>query len=299
MIVNALSVDVEDSVHAHALGIPPAEWECWPLRVVDNTRRILDLLAARGTRATFFVLAWVAERHPELVRAILAAGHELASHGSLHARADRQEPRALLADLRRSKQVLEDIGGVAVFGYRAPSFSIGAGNWWAYDLLAEAGYAYSSSIHPIRHDSYGMPDAPRAPFAPRPGIVEVPVGTLRLGGVNWPCGGGGFFRLLPYAATRAAIRRVNRREGRPFVFYIHPWDLDPGQTLPPGLTPKARLRHTLGLGRAEARLRRLAADFTWDRMDRVFSLEAKPCADWPAFSTPRAGTLSTPESWRG
>ncbi|MBI5164562.1 MAG: DUF3473 domain-containing protein [Magnetospirillum sp.] len=272
--VNVLSVDVEDYFHAQALSgvIERTDWELLPWRVEANTERLLALFAEAGVHGTFFTLAWVAERHPHLIRRIVAAGHELASHGSEHRRVDEQSPDSFRRDIRRAKRRLEDIGGVKVVGYRAPTFSIGRQTLWAFDILAEEGYRYSSSVYPIRHDLYGMPEAPRGRFRPnlRHPLEEYPISTVRVGGRTLPCGGGGYFRLLPYAISRAAIARVNRVERRPAIFYIHPWEIDPGQPRVKGLALKARLRHTLNLDRTEARLRRLVADFAWDRMDRVF-----------------------------
>jgi polysaccharide deacetylase family protein (PEP-CTERM system associated) len=270
-VVNAMSVDVEDFFHAQALGIPRERWEAQPSRVEAATDRILAVFERHRVRATFFVLAWVAQRHPALIRRIADCGHELASHGTEHRRVDRQGRDEFREDARRSKQVIEDIGGAPVAGYRAPTFSIGRDNLWAFEVLAEEGYAYSSSVYPVRHDYYGMPDAPRGPFLPCPGrgIEEYPITTLELGGRTLPCGGGGFFRLLPYALSRWAVARVNRA-GRPAIFYLHPWELDPDQPRVPGLKLKSRLRHTVNLSRTEARLERLAGDFAWDRMDAVF-----------------------------
>jgi polysaccharide deacetylase family protein (PEP-CTERM system associated) len=270
-VVNAMSVDVEEFFHAQALGIPRADWDHQPSRVEAATDAVLATFAGHGVRATFFVLAWVAERHRALIRRIAAAGHELASHGTEHARVDTQGPEAFRQDVRRSKRVIEDVGGTKVVGFRAPTFSIGRDSLWAFDILAEEGYAYSSSVYPVRRDYYGMPEAPRGPFLPSPrtAIEEYPITTLTLAGRTLPCGGGGFFRLLPYAISRAAIARVNA-EGRPAIFYLHPWELDPGQPRIPGLPLKSRLRHTLNLSRTAARLERLAGDFAWDRMDAVF-----------------------------
>jgi polysaccharide deacetylase family protein (PEP-CTERM system associated) len=272
-VVNAMSVDVEDFFHAQALAaaIPRSRWEAQPQRVEAATDRILALFECHGVRATFFILSWVAERCPGLIRRIAAAGHELASHGREHGRVDLMGADAFRDDVRRSKRIIEDIGGGPVAGFRAPTFSIGRDSLWAFEVLAEEGYTYSSSIYPVRRDYYGMAEAPRTPFLPSPrhAIEEYPITTLRLAGRTLPCGGGGFFRLLPYQVSRAAIARVNR-EQRPAIFYIHPWELDPGQPRVAGLSLKARLRHTLNLSRTEARLDRLAADFAWDRMDAVF-----------------------------
>lgn len=272
--MNALTVDVEDyfQVSAYAPYISRADWPTLPCRIEANVERILGLLARHRVHATFFTLGWIAERYPALVRRIVGAGHELASHGYAHLRASAQTPAEFAHDITLSKQLLEQLSGQAVLGYRAPSFSIGAGNLWALDCLQRAGYRYSSSIYPVRHDHYGMPGAPR--FAWRPagggGLLELPVSTVRLCGRNLPAGGGGFFRLWPYAVSRWALRRINSRDGQAGIFYFHPWELDPGQPVPPGVGLKARLRHTLNLRRTEARLERLLDDFRWGRMDHIF-----------------------------
>ena len=273
-IRNAMTVDVEDyfQVSAFEGHIDRAQWDTLPCRVEVNTDRILALFAMAGVKATFFTLGWVAERYPALIRRIVDGGHELASHGYSHVRVTQQQPAEFRADVEKTKKLLEDIGGVAVKGYRAPSYSIGAGNLWALDELAEAGYRYSSSIYPVRHDLYGMPEAPRFAFRPRgeAGILEVPITTLRLGSRNLPCGGGGFFRLYPYAVSRWALRHVNQSEGQSGMFYFHPWEIDVGQPRQAGLGMKTRFRHYLNLGRMESRLRALLDDFNWDRMDRIF-----------------------------
>lgn len=273
LMVNAMTVDVEDYFHVEALAgvVPRAAWDQMPSRVVGNTERLLDLFAAAGVHATFFTLAWIAERHPGLIRRIVAGGHELGSHGSSHIRADRQTREAFRADIRDSKARLEDIGAVAVHGYRAATFSIGRDNFWAYDILAGAGYTYSSSLYPVRHDLYGMPEAPRIPF--RPGtsaIVELPLSTVRLFGRNLPFSGGGYFRLLPYGISRWGMRYINRDDGQPCIFYMHPWEIDADQPRQAGLPFKSRLRHYLNLRRMEPRLRALLQDFRWARMDEVF-----------------------------
>jgi len=273
---NAMTVDVEDyfQVGAFADIISRADWDSLPGRVERNTDRTLEMFSDCGTTATFFTLGWVAERHPELIRRIVDAGHELASHGHSHVRVDHQSEDEFRADAGRTRLLLEDTAGVAVTGYRAASFSIGPTTPWAHRVLAEQGYRYSSSINPIRHDHYGMPDAPR--FAHRPdgadGVIELPMTTVRLFGRNLPCSGGGFFRLLPYALFRAGIRVVNRSESRPAIFYFHPWEIDPGQPRPDGIGAKARFRHYLNLDRMEGRLRRVLADFQWGRMDHVFDI---------------------------
>jgi len=272
-IVNALTVDVEDyfQVEALARAVPPSAWDAMPSRVEANVDRLLSLFDTNGVKATFFTLGWIAERHKAMVRRIVALGHELASHGVSHIRADRQSRDAFAADIRRSKAMLEEIGQVAVKGYRAATFSIGTANLWALDELAAAGFAYSSSIYPIAHDFYGMPMAPRRPFRANPcAVLEVPLSTVRVAGRNLPASGGGYFRLLPYALSRAAFRRVNRIENRPAIFYMHPWEIDAAQPRVAGLSAKSRFRHYLNLGRTYCRLERLLGDFAWDRMDAVF-----------------------------
>jgi polysaccharide deacetylase family protein (PEP-CTERM system associated) len=273
-IRNALTVDVEDyfQVQAFADVVPRAAWEGLPRRVEANTDRLLAQFARHGARGTFFTLGWVAERHPALIRRIVAGGHELASHGYWHERVNGQSPQAFRADIVRAKAVLEDAGGVAVLGYRAPTFSVGARTPWAFDALAETGHRYSSSIYPVRHDLYGAPDAPRAAFRHQgSGLLEFPMTTLRLGGHNLPCSGGGWFRLLPYRLFRAALRRCNAAQRAPGIFYTHPWEIDPGQPRMATASLLSRFRHYNNLHRTEARLERLLADFAWERMDFVFA----------------------------
>jgi polysaccharide deacetylase family protein (PEP-CTERM system associated) len=271
-IVNALTVDVEDyfQVSAFESHIDRGDWDDTPRRVEANVDRILELLARHDAHATFFTLGWVAERHPDMVRRIVGAGHELASHGFSHARAHDQHPDDFLDDIRRAKAMLEELSGREVRGYRAPSFSVGPRNPWAFECIAKAGYRYSSSVYPIRHDHYGAPSSPRFPHEVYPGLIEVPVATVRLMNTNLPAGGGGYFRLLPYAVSRWTLSRINRVDGRPAMFYFHPWELDPEQPRVAGLSARTRFRHYLNLGRTEARLSRLLRDFRWDRVDRVF-----------------------------
>jgi polysaccharide deacetylase family protein (PEP-CTERM system associated) len=270
--VNALTIDVEDYFQVSALAphFPRASWEVTPQRVAGNVRRLLELLREAQVQATFFTLGWVAERNPALVREITAHGHEVASHGYAHQRIAELGPRAFLEDIRRAKSILEDITGAAVMGYRAPSFSVGRDNPWAFDIMARAGYRYSSSVYPIRHDHYGMPDAPRFPWRPLPELLEVPVATARLLRTNLPAGGGGYFRLLPYPLSRWLIERINRVDRRPAVFYLHPWEIDPGQPRVRAAGAKTRFRHYLNLQRTQPRLSRLLRDLRWDRMDRIF-----------------------------
>jgi polysaccharide deacetylase family protein (PEP-CTERM system associated) len=271
---NAMTIDVEDyfQVSAFAPHIARDSWAGRECRVEANVDRILGILDDGAVVATFFTLGWIAERYPQLVRRIVDGGHELASHGYGHLRASDQSRAAFLEDISSSKTILEDIGGQAVRGYRAPSFSIGPANLWALDALQQAGYRYSSSIYPIVHDHYGMPDAPRFAFYPNGdrGLLEVPITTVRLMKRNLPAGGGGYFRLMPYAMSRWMMRQVNRQDGQPAIFYFHPWELDPGQPRPQGLQWKTRFRHYVNLGRMDGRIRALTRDFAWDRMDRLF-----------------------------
>lgn len=280
-IVNAMSVDVEDyfQVSAFESTITRNSWDSIPCRVEKNTQRVLELFAEHDVKATFFTLGWVAERFPGLVQEIANAGHEVASHGYSHVRATEQTPREFAEDISRTKALLEDASGQAVKGYRAASFSIGAHNLWALDEIEAAGYRYSSSVNPIRHDLYGMPDAPRFAFHPASkSLTEVPITTLRLFGTNVPCGGGGYFRLLPYAFFKWAIRRVNRVDRQPSVFYFHPWEIDPEQPRRNDAPLKTKFRHYNNLDRMEPRLRRLLADFRWGRMDEVY-LDGSPVAE--------------------
>lgn len=271
-IRNALTIDVEDyfQVSAFAPYIARSEWERRECRVERNVDLILALLAEHDTRATFFTLGWIAERYPKVVRRIVEQGHELASHGYGHERASDLDERAFSADIVRAKGLLEDLSGQAVKGYRAPSFSIGASNLWAFDCLVRAGYRYSSSIYPIRHDHYGLPDAPRFVHQVRPQLTEIPITTLRLFGRNWPASGGGYFRLLPYALSRWMLQRVHARDAQPGVFYIHPWEVDVGQPRIDGIDRKTRFRHYVNIHRVEGRVRRLLTDFKWGRVDDIF-----------------------------
>jgi polysaccharide deacetylase family protein (PEP-CTERM system associated) len=272
-MINAMSIDVEEHFQVSAFEghIDRGTWDGHPSRVEQNVERILELLDDHGTNATFFILGWIAQRHHRLVERIANAGHEVASHGFNHVRVTSQTPAEFRQDVEDTKRVLEDICGTEVIGFRAASFSIGSANLWALDVLAEAGYRYSSSVNPIRHDHYGSPSSPRVPFrAEKGGLLEVPISTIPLLGNNLPCGGGGYFRILPYRYFRWAIRRLNEGEGRPSVFYFHPWEIDPDQPRQRGVGLKTRIRHYFNLHRMEPKLRRLLADFRWERMDRVF-----------------------------
>lgn len=275
---NAMTVDVEDyfQVSAFEKIISRADWNRIDPRVGRNTERVLDLFAEHGIKATFFTLGWVAERFPNTIRRMVADGHELASHGWSHIRATQQSPAEFREDITRTKKLLEDISGVRVRGYRAASYSIGAKNLWALDELHGAGYDYSSSIFPGKHDLYGMPDAPRFKFHPRGenGIVEIPVTTVTVLGKNFPAAGGGFFRLYPYALSRWALRRVNGHDGQNGMFYFHPWEIDPEQPRQQNIPLRTRVRHYLNLEHMESRLRRLLRDFSWGRMDDIFLRDA-------------------------
>jgi peptidoglycan-N-acetylglucosamine deacetylase len=274
---NALSVDVEDwfQVGAFENVIARDAWDAIPRRVEANTDRVLALFADAGVQATFFTLGWVAERHPALIRRIAAAGHEIASHGWDHKRVFTLTEAEFRADLDRAHKAIEDAGGIAPVGYRAPSFSIDERTPWAHPVLAERGYAYSSSVAPIAHDHYGWPDSPR--FAWRPvagaGLVELPVTTVAIGGRRLAAGGGGFFRLLPYRFSSWAISRVNESDARPAVFYFHPWEVDPDQPRLADAPVRSKLRHYTNLDVMEAKLRKLLRDHRWGRTDEVAAAE--------------------------
>jgi polysaccharide deacetylase family protein (PEP-CTERM system associated) len=271
-ITNAMTIDVEDyfQVSAFAPHIPRSEWNERECRVEKNVHLILEMLSQAQTKATFFTLGWIADRYPGLIREVISEGHELASHGYAHERASEQSPAAFLADIHLAKIVLEDISGVAVNGYRAPSFSIGEGNLWAFDCLVKAGYKYSSSVYPIRHDHYGMSNSPRFVHEVRPGFLEIPLTTWRLMRRNIPSSGGGYFRLMPYSFSRWMLGRVNNKCEEAAVFYFHPWEIDPDQPRIEGVSRKTKFRHYVNIDRMQARLSALLTDFKWDRMDRVF-----------------------------
>ena len=275
---NALSVDVEDwfQVGAFEKVIDRTHWDGLVHRVERNTDQVLALFAAADVKATFFTLGWVAQRYPRLMRRIAEAGHEVASHGWDHARVFTLTAKQFREDLARARTAIEDAAGVAVTGYRAPSFSIDARTPWAHPVLAEAGYAYSSSVAPVVHDHYGWPDAPRFAFRPvaDSGMIELPVTTVALGGRNFAAGGGGFFRFLPYGLSRWAIRRVNRRDGRPVIFYFHPWEIDPDQPRVSSAPAKSRFRHYVNLEKMERKLRKMLEHFHWGRVDSVVAEQA-------------------------
>ncbi|MFT4100294.1 MAG: DUF3473 domain-containing protein [Burkholderiaceae bacterium] len=274
--VHALTVDVEDYFQVSALApyIPRQTWPSIQSRVEANVDRLLAMFDEAGARATFFTLGSVAVRHPALVRRIADAGHEVASHGFDHWRATDQTPEQFLSDIVRARNLLEDLVGQPVIGYRAPSFSIGSQSQWAFDQLRAAGYRYSSSVYPVRHDHYGMPDAPRTRFLSRPGLVELPLPTVRRMGRNLPAGGGGYFRLLPYGLSRWLLSGYSKETGQPAIFYFHPWEIDPEQPRVPDVDAKTRLRHYINLDRTQGRLKRLLRDFEWNRIDRLFVVDA-------------------------
>lgn len=278
MMRNALSVDVEDWFHVGAFEtvIDRKSWDGLDCRVERNTDAIMALFERMGVKGTFFTLAWVAERYPALIRRISDAGHEIASHGCDHQRVFLMQPDAFAADLQRSKAVLEDISGQKVTGYRAPSFSIDKRTPWAHPALAEAGYLYSSSVAPVVHDHYGWPEAPRFAFRPLADsdLVELPVTTARLGGRTLAAGGGGFFRILPYAFSRWAVAQVNAADS-PAIIYFHPWEIDPDQPRVANAPFKSKVRHYTNLAAMAGKLERLIGDFAWGRVDGVAASESE------------------------
>nr|WP_192895957.1 XrtA system polysaccharide deacetylase [Parerythrobacter lutipelagi] len=277
-VVNGLSVDVEDwfQVGAFENVIGRDDWDGLSLRVEDNVLRILDLFDEAEVKATFFTLGWVAKRHGPLMRRIVEAGHELASHGYDHARVFTFSRKEFGEDIRKAREILEDASGAKITGYRAPSFSFDQRTPWAYMELADQGYIYSSSVAPVAHDHYGWKEAPRFAFKPLPwsDLVEIPVTTAILGGRRVAAGGGGFFRVLPYAFSRWAIRQVNRSEGKPAIFYFHPWEIDPDQPRVAGAPIKSRIRHYTNLEKMAPKLRGLVHEFAWGRMDVLAHREA-------------------------
>ncbi len=293
-IVNAMTVDVEDYFHASVFDgiVPRAQWEGFESRVCQNTERLLQILDDHEVTATFFVLGCVAERFPQLVARISSLGHEIASHGYGHRLIYDQTPRAFRDDVRRAKALLESAGGVPVVGYRAPSYSVTARSLWALDILIEEGYRYDSSIFPIRHDRYGIPRSPRHRYVierSAGNLVEVPGSTTRWGYTNLPVAGGGYFRILPYSWTAWGIGRINRIEGKPAIFYVHPWEIDPEQPrLGAGLL--SSFRHYRNLDKTEARLRRLLGDFRFGPMSVVLE------AVFPVARTTHPA-LALPYSW--
>ncbi len=277
-IINGLSVDVEDwfQVGAFENVIERDDWNGLVDRVERNVSEILDMFEEADVKATFFTLGWVAQRHPALMQRIVNSGHEIASHGFDHARVFNFDRKSFGDDILKAKKAIEDASGVAVTGYRAPSFSIDQRTPWAYMELADQGYAYSSSVAPVAHDHYGWREAPRFAFQPLPwsDLVEIPVTTAEFAGRRLAAGGGGFFRVLPYAFSRWAIRQVNRRDERPAVFYFHPWEIDPEQPRVQGAPLKSRVRHYTNLDVMSEKLRQVISEFEWGRMDMLAHREA-------------------------
>lgn len=274
---NALSVDVEDwfQVGAFETVIDRKDWDSLECRVERNTDAVLALFDDAGIKGTFFTLGWVADRYPALMRRIIDAGHEIASHGYAHERVFTLTPAQFAADIERTRKLIEDTSGASVTGYRAPSFSIDQRTPWAHEILAEQGYTYSSSVAPVKHDHYGWADAPRFAFRPVAGsdFLEVPVTTAQIGSKRLAAGGGGFFRLLPYAFSKWAIRQVNEDAQRPAIIYFHPWEIDPDQPRVANAPIKSRLRHYTKLDVMAEKLRRLPQDFQWERLDAVVARE--------------------------
>ena len=285
-VVNGLSVDVEDwfQVGAFEGVIDRDDWDGLSDRVERNCAAILDMFAAAEVKATFFTLGWVAQRHGGLMRRIVDAGHELASHGWDHERVFRLDRHSFAADLERSRKVLEDAAGVRITGYRAPSFSIDSRTPWAYMALVEQGFEYSSSVAPITHDHYGWREAPRFAFKPLPwaDLIEIPVTTAHFAGRRLAAGGGGFFRVLPYGFSRWAIRQVNTRDQRPAVFYFHPWEIDPGQPRVTAASLRSKVRHYTKLDAMAGKLEQLIREFAWGRMDLLAHREAAHAVDLAA-----------------
>lgn len=272
---HAMTIDVEDYFQVSAFEnlVNPGQWEQMAPRVEANTDRLLQLFADHDTHATFFTLGWVAQRFPELVKRIVAQGHELASHGTMHQRASSQGRDQFKADVGDAKRLLEDLSGKQVLGYRAPSFSFTKENLWVYDVLAEEGYVYSSSVYPVVHDHYGIPDAPRFRYETPAGVDEIPLSTLPFLGRNVPISGGGYFRLYPYPFTRWAVNRFMKKEAQPYIFYLHPWEVDPHQPRMEGASAKSRFRHYLNLDKVEHRLSRLLTDFEWGTLAKLYQYQ--------------------------
>lgn len=275
--LNAMTVDVEDFFHVSAFEsiIKPEQWQDYQARVDFNTRRLLDLFASKNVKSTFFVLGWVAERYPQLIKDIHAQGHEVASHGFAHRRATQQTPYEFKADVERSKNHLEDLLGIKLTGYRAPSFSIGYDNEWAFQILADLGFAYSSSTYPVKHDLYGTPDWPRFAYKRKEGITEIPIPTHKVFGRQTPIGGGGYFRLYPYRVTKYLVNSYIEKEKQPYSFYFHPWEIDYEQPRLQHAPLKSRFRHYVNLSKTYGKLESLLNDFSWGTMKDVYNIAAK------------------------
>lgn len=271
--ISALTVDVEDYFHVAAFekNINPENWNSMPARVEKNTHRLLDLFDENDAKATFFLLGWVAERFPGLVKEIHQRGHEVASHGYNHTKATQQNQQQFAQDVRSTKALLEDLCGAEVFGYRAPSFSIDKTNEWAFAELKNAGYLYSSSTYPVKHDLYGTPDWPQQPYMRPEGIWECPMPILNLAGRQLPIAGGGYFRLLPYWLSKRFINRYLESTPSPYMFYFHPWEIDPEQPRVKDASLKSRFRHYVNLKRMETKLGYLLQDYCWQSLHQVYA----------------------------
>ena len=273
--LNAMTVDVEDyfQVSAFESVLKPSDWSSIPLRVEENTHRLLDVFAEHNAKSTFFTLGWVAQRCPTLIKRIVEEGHELASHGLNHRRATTMTRDEFIDDVKTSKAILEDAGGVAVKGYRAPSFSVNDDNQWIYEVLVELGFEYSSSTYPISHDLYGVPEWPRFKYQRPEGITEIPIPTIVKNDKNVGIGGGGYFRLYPYWLSRMRIQAFMQSETAPYSFYFHPWEIDPGQPKIANAPLKSKIRHYINLGRMEGKLKRLLSDYRWGTMADAYELK--------------------------
>ena len=270
--LNAMTVDVEDYFHVSAFEsvITPSDWDSMSLRVEDNTNRLIDLFNAHDVKSTFFTLGWVAKRCPNLIKRIVNEGHELASHGLNHRRATEMSHDDFVQDVTESKNILEDISGVKLKGYRAPSFSINDSNTWVYSVLADLGFVYSSSTYPVEHDLYGVPEWPRFKYQRPEGILEIPIPTLKKGTKQTGIGGGGYFRLYPYWLSKRRIQKYLATEEQPYSFYFHPWEIDPEQPRVEGAGFKSKVRHYINLSKMESKLIQLTKDYKWSTMEDVF-----------------------------
>ncbi|WP_334057038.1 XrtA system polysaccharide deacetylase [Alteromonas sp. S005] len=273
--LNAMTVDVEDYFQVSAFEgvVDKKDWDNISLRVGDNTQRLLDLFAANNVKSTFFTLGWVAQRCPDVIKRIVSEGHELASHGLAHQRATTMSEKELYDDIKQSKDILEDIGGVALKGYRAPSFSINDSNTWAYDILKDLGFVYSSSTYPINHDLYGVPEWPRFKYERENGLIEIPIPTIRKKGVNVGIGGGGYFRLYPYWLSKRRITEFMKAENAPYSFYFHPWEIDAQQPRFENAPWKSKARHYINLSKMEGKVEKLLSDFNWISMCDAYEIK--------------------------
>ena len=272
---NAMTIDVEDYFQVSAFEhlVEKNEWDNYSPRVYENTSRMLDMFSEKGAVATFFILGWVAQKYPELIQRIHREGHEVASHGMLHQRASSQSKLEFKNDVGDAKKLLEDITGSNVIGYRAPSFSFTKDNAWVYDVLAEEGYRYSSSVYPVVHDHYGIPDAPRERYSTPSGVDEIPLSTLSFRGKNFPVSGGGYFRLYPYLFTRWAISQFKEESTPTYIFYLHPWEIDPTQPKMRNISFKTRFRHYINLKKVERRLNAMLDDFEWGAIAQIYGYD--------------------------